>query len=78
MAHSVMVVEDDRDVCTLLEYNLRGSGFEVTTLHRLRGAHEVILDHRPDLILLDVMLPDGDGFEFCRRRPRFRSCSSPR
>ena len=64
---SLVVVEDDRYLCTLLEYNLRNGGYDVTTLHRLKGADEVIRQTRPDLILLDVMLPDGDGFEFCRK-----------
>ena len=50
-----------------MEYNLAKSGYFVHTLHRLSGAFQAVQDHRPDLILLDVMLPDGDGFDFCRR-----------
>ncbi len=67
MSQRLVVVEDDRDLCTLLEYNLRKAGYGVTTLHRLSGAHATIRDQEPDLVLLDVMLPDGDGFEFCRQ-----------
>ena len=67
MKQTIAVVEDDRDLCTLLEYNLRNAGFRVVTLNRLGGALESIENHRPDLIILDVMLPDGDGFEFCRQ-----------
>lgn len=67
MQQTIIVIEDDRDLCTLLEYNLSNSGYLVVTLHRLAGAHQTIQDHRPDLVLLDVMLPDGDGFDFCRQ-----------
>lgn len=67
MQETVIVIEDDRDLCTLLEYNLSRHGYLVRTLGRLGGAFEKICAHRPDLIILDVMLPDGDGFDFCRR-----------
>ena len=66
MRQTIVVVEDDQDLCALLDYNLGNSGYDVVTVHRLDGADQVIQDHRPDLIILDVMLPDGDGFEFCR------------
>ena len=67
MQQSITVIEDDRDLCTLLEYNLTNDGYSVNTLHRLDGAYDEVLGRRPDLILLDVMLPDGDGFDFCRQ-----------
>ena len=70
MQQTIVVVEDDRDLCTLLDYNLGNSGYNVVTLHHLDGALQAIENHRPDLILLDVMLPDGDGFDFCRRLRR--------
>ena len=64
---TVLVVEDDRDLCNLLHYNLTGGGYQVDIIGRLEGGLERIRDSRPDLIILDVMLPDGDGFELCRR-----------
>lgn len=67
MEQTIVVIEDDRDLCTLLEYNLGKDGYRVVTLNRVGGALESVQDLRPDLILLDVMLPDGDGFEFCRQ-----------
>ena len=67
MPQTIIVVEDDQDLCTLLEYNLANNGYRVVVLHRLAGALEAVEDQRPDLILLDVMLPDGDGFDFCRQ-----------
>ena len=67
MPETIAVVEDDRDLCTLLEYNLVKNGYRVMTFHRLGGAARAIREQRADLVLLDVMLPDGDGFDFCRR-----------
>ena len=66
MAKTILAIEDDTDLCELLEYNLTRSGYEVKTLHSLEGALETVKAIRPDLLILDVMLPDGDGFDFCR------------
>ena len=67
MPASILVIEDDTDLCELLEYNLTRDGYSVTTLEKLNDAVSTVERERPDLIILDVMLPDGDGFEFCRR-----------
>ena len=66
MAKSILVIEDDHDICTLLEYNLTRGGYQVGLADRLDGCIERVEKERPDLIILDVMLPDGDGFDFCR------------
>jgi DNA-binding response OmpR family regulator len=66
MSKTILVVEDDGDLCTLLDYNLSRNGYRVELLHRLEGGLERAQKLRPDLVILDVMLPDGDGFDFCR------------
>jgi DNA-binding response OmpR family regulator len=66
MAKTILAIEDDTDLCELLEYNLTRSGYEVRILHSLQGALDAVKAIRPDLLILDVMLPDGDGFDFCR------------
>lgn len=66
MPKNILVVEDDRDLCTLLDYNLTRAGYRVTVVNRLESVSEAIKDAPPDLVILDVMLPDGDGFDFCR------------
>ena len=66
MPKNILVVEDDRDLCTLLEYNLARAGYGVQVVERLGAVPEAISKARPDLVILDVMLPDGDGFDFCR------------
>jgi len=67
MNQSILVVEDDKDLCTLLDYNLVRAGYNVTAAGRVDLASAAVASARPDLIILDVMLPDGDGFEFCRQ-----------
>ena len=67
MPQTVLVVEDDHDLCNLLNYNLTRGGYQVDIIGRVQGGLERIRGSRPDLIILDVMLPDGDGFELCRQ-----------
>ena len=63
----VLVVEDERDVAELIRYNLAKEGYDVTTAasgtEALRRAREV----GPDLVLLDIMVPQLNGWEVCRR-----------
>lgn len=66
MAKTILVVEDDEDLCHLLEYNLSRAGYAVRVLNRVEGTLDAAERIVPDLILLDVMLPDGDGFDLCR------------
>lgn len=66
MPKTIFVIEDDRDLSTLLDYNLSRAGYSVKAAERLDGTLDQIREAAPDLIILDVMLPDGDGFDFCR------------
>ncbi len=62
----VLIVDDDPDIVRLVSYNASQAGFEVTTANTGRKALELVQKHPPDLIVLDVMLPDVDGLEVCR------------
>src|SRR5438270_2251201 len=62
----VAVVEDDADLYALIKYNLEKEGFTVTGSQTGRGVHELCRRERPDLLLLDIMLPDSDGLEICK------------
>src|SRR3989442_5068047 len=78
MTETVRVVDDDPDVARFVEVNLRSAGYEVTVASDGVEAVERALELRPDLILLDVMMPRLDGFEVAqrlRRDPRTSSSS---
>lgn len=62
----VLIVDDDPDIQRLVSYNLTQAGFDVDTAPNGRKALETIQQHPPDLIVLDLMLPDIDGMEVCR------------
>src|SRR5205823_2188653 len=78
MAESVLVVDDDPDVARFVEVNLRSAGYDVTVASNGEEALEKAVELRPDLVLLDVMMPKLDGFEVAqrlRRDQRTSSCS---
>ncbi|MDD1416991.1 response regulator, partial [Dolichospermum sp. ST_con] len=62
---TIFVVDDDEDIRELLKYNLEKSGHEVTTCENGVVCLERIKTRKPDLILLDVMMPEMDGIEVC-------------
>ena len=65
----ILVVDDEESITQLLSTALRYEGFEVQTAATGRAALTEVESFRPDLVLLDVMLPDLDGFEVQRRLP---------
>ena len=62
----ILLIEDDADLFSLLKYNLEKEGFSMTGLQTGKGAIELCRQVRPDLILLDIMLPDSDGLDICK------------
>src|SRR5207245_7187517 len=62
----VLIVDDDPDILRLVSYNLKQAGFEAITADTGRKALEAIQRRPPDLVILDLMLPDVDGMEVCR------------
>ncbi len=68
MAHEyILVVEDDDDILDVVRFNLEREGYEVNVCGNGATALEAVARRRPDLILLDLMLPGLDGLEVCRR-----------
>jgi len=63
---SIVVVEDEPDILEVLSYNLRREGFEVATSDDGEKGLKLIQGNRPDLVLLDLMLPGMDGLDICR------------
>ena len=67
MRQRVVIIEDERDIVELVRYNFRKEGFEVESFDRGREGLEYLRRHPADLVLLDILLPDEDGFAICRR-----------
>ena len=66
MNAKILIVEDERDIVELLRYNLKQEDFEVDTVRNGADALQRAVDNTPDLILLDLMLPEVDGLIVCR------------
>jgi len=62
----IALIEDDADLFTLVKYNLEKEGFTVVGANTGRGVMDLFRREKPDLILLDIMLPDSDGLEICK------------
>jgi two-component system, OmpR family, alkaline phosphatase synthesis response regulator PhoP len=72
MRPTILSVDDEPDVIDLISFHLTRAGYNVLTAATGREALETIRTRRPDLVLLDLMLPDIDGFGVCeilRRQP---------
>jgi len=74
MAARVLIVDDEPNVVVSLEFLLQREGYEVAVATSGSDALTSVERFRPDLVLLDVMLPELDGFEVCRR---IRASGSP-
>src|SRR6516225_6194388 len=62
----VLIVDDDPDIQRLVSYNLSQAGFQVLSASTGRTALDSVQKQPPDLIILDIMMPDVDGMEVCR------------
>lgn len=63
----ILVVDDEQSIVEILKFNLEKNGFEVVTAFAGDTGYETAIKESPDLILLDVMLPEMDGFEVCKK-----------
>jgi DNA-binding response OmpR family regulator len=62
----IMIVDDDTQVTVLLGKLLTMEGYQITAVNESSQAHEMAISVKPDLFLLDLMMPDPDGFKLCR------------
>lgn len=64
---TVLIVEDEQEIADLVKFHLQREGIEVTMTRSGRKALDLVRQSKPDLVILDLMLPDLDGLEVCRR-----------
>lgn len=67
MAKRIAIVEDEAELASLIEYNLTRSGYQAQVFNGSNKLLKSLEQWKPDLVLLDVMLPEMDGFEVCRQ-----------
>jgi two-component system alkaline phosphatase synthesis response regulator PhoP len=63
--HQILIVDDDEDILNFLGYNVTNAGYQILTASNGIEALELASKHKPDLILLDLMMPGMDGIEVC-------------
>ncbi len=67
MSKKICIIEDEKDIVRLISYNLEKEGYEIVSYGSGDKALDFIKANRPDLILLDIMIPEIDGFEVCKQ-----------
>jgi DNA-binding response OmpR family regulator len=65
--HRVLIVDDEPNIVLALELLMKREGYEVLTVDDGQKAFDAAREFRPDLILLDIMMPKMDGYEVCQR-----------
>ena len=63
----ILIVDDEKDILEFLSYNLNKEGFSVITARNGQEGLEYVKQHNPELIILDVMMPEMDGIEVCQQ-----------
>lgn len=67
MTRTILIVDDEPHIVELIRHHVTAAGFDTLTASNGREALDLALHARPDLVILDVMLPEMDGLEVCRR-----------
>lgn len=72
MRENILIIEDDEDISEILSFSLKQEGYSVKVNPNGLEAEEEINTFKPDLILLDIMLNDTDGFSVCRKVAKYK------
>lgn len=67
MPEKVLVVDDEKNIVNILAFNLKKEGYEVITANNGKDGVDIAFKEDPDLILLDIMMPELNGFEACKK-----------
>jgi len=76
-AQKVLIVDDDPNILMSLEFLMRKSGYSVFIARNGKEALELLDSNMPDIALLDIMMPDVDGYEICRyvkKNKKLKAC----
>ena len=63
----ILAIDDEKDILLLLKYNLESEGYIVKTASSGKEGLDIAFEYNPDLILIDIMMPEIDGIETCRK-----------
>jgi len=74
LKNKILVVDDEKPIVDILKYNLSKEGYEVVAAFDGEEAVEIAFSEKPDLILLDIMLPKKDGFTVCKTLREKMTC----
>jgi two-component system, OmpR family, alkaline phosphatase synthesis response regulator PhoP len=72
----ILVIDDEMNIVELLKYNLVASGYKVSYALNGKDGLKLAVENKPDLILLDIMLPEMDGFDVCKEMKKSRDTSN--
>lgn len=67
MGKTILIVEDEQNIVDILSFNLSREGYDTLEAYDGRTGLQLALEQNPDLILLDLMLPEMNGFDVCRK-----------
>lgn len=67
MPKKVLIADDEQNIVISLEFLMKREGFEVFVASDGESALQIMAEHRPDLVLLDVMMPKRNGYEVCQQ-----------
>ncbi len=65
--HTILIIDDDHDQVDVLSHRLRSQGFETRSAESGQRGIDLVHEHRPHLVILDLRLPDVDGFSICQQ-----------
>jgi two-component system phosphate regulon response regulator PhoB len=76
MQMKILIIEDERDLAELVAFNLHKEGYQTGVATDGRSGLERVISEKPDLVILDLMLPEISGIEICKAIRRHESCSA--
>ena len=76
MKDTIYIVEDEPDISELMSLNIENAGLSAVSFPDIAGFRSALSEKKPSLVILDIMLPDGDGMELCKELKKERSTAN--